>query len=635
MKNVILIFYLAQADILEQINKNVIQPVSKAIFGAPTLNNSTIIIRGDEVWNEKFIRRFTPPVVTIDFASINLLNIDSSQVNSITVQNVLPFINSTHVLDSILFKNISSINDKNLISSLKSAKTVKIVKSNIEFLRPDLIDQLIKLEEETPFNLILMDSWWTCDCTKKELLRRKIKGLKAYCVAPKNLVGRDFNNLKYDDLKCKKTPSIWATDIKDTEYHPTNLSCAATGYPLPRIVWESPSGRRLDRSFLEEAKSNDTLKIYSETFSLTETLIKPKVFSNSQDYFMMQSMLHVSSVDKKSAGKYKCYVYNHADVLSSDQLESNEFNRTINLDQSKSKTITLTYEPDPATNIAFFIMVGSSFCIAFVINLVNICRYYCDWTSRIKEIRFDPNRYEIPESVRTSMASVYYDKYDFTCQQAFLDALLKSGHAVKRTYENATQGIEINVSYKELTEKLRENLGNPSDWRPNLGFPTSLSRSMQGLRNRLGSFEIPSIQIPSSINVSFPSDWNIQPNWNLKVRISKFSRKWIYGCSESTEVDEYKIHNENGRVVITPMPEKKTDAPSNVPIRNRTSSSTVQLRDRTASSSNSSSAEDGFSSEGYRQQLSNLIDDQDFYVTIIATPTANQFQENCLYESNV
>ena len=48
---------------------------------------------------------------------------------------------------------------------------------------------------------------------------------------------------------------------------------------------------------------------------------------------------------------------------------------------------------------------------------MNICRYYCDWTSRIKEIRFDPNRYEIPESVRTSMASVYYDKYDFTCQQ--------------------------------------------------------------------------------------------------------------------------------------------------------------------------------------------------------------------------
>ena len=86
-------------------------------------------------------------------------------------------------------------------------------------------------------------------------------------------------------------------------------------------------------------------------------------------------MLHVSSVDKKSAGKYKCYVYNHADVLSSDELESIQFNRTINLDHSKSKTITLTYEPDPATNIAFFIMVGSSFCIAFVINLVSKARF--------------------------------------------------------------------------------------------------------------------------------------------------------------------------------------------------------------------------------------------------------------------
>ena len=71
---------------------------------------------------------------------------------------------------------------------------------------------------------------------------------------------------------------------------------------------------------------------------------------------------------------------------------------------------------------------------------------------------------------------------------------------------------------------------------------TSLSRSMQGLRNRLGSFEIPTIQIPSSINVSFPSEWNIQPNWNLKVRISKFSRKWIYGCRTVLELLNFFAH---------------------------------------------------------------------------------------------
>jgi hypothetical protein len=68
---------------------------------------------------------------------------------------------------------------------------------------------------------------------------------------------------------------------------------------------------------------------------------------------------------------------------------------------------------------------------------------------------------------------------------------------------------------------------------PNLGMPKSL-------------------HIPRSINISFPS--NLSPDWNLKVRISKFSRKWFYGCSETpTNIDEYQVSNENGRVVITPL----------------------------------------------------------------------------------
>jgi len=333
-------------------------------------------------------------------------------------------------------------------------------------------------------------------------------------------------------------------------------------------------------------------------------------------------------VDKRSAGVYECFIFNN-------KKDENEFNFT---EHSPGYQVKLTYLPDPATNIAFFIMVGSSFSIAFIINLVNICRYHCDWRERIKTVRLDPNRYEMPESVRTSMASVYYDKYDINCQQAFLDALLKSGHAVKRTYENATQGIEINVSYKELTEKLRENLGNPSDWRPSLGIPKPLSRSMAGLRNRLGSFELPTIPInlPTSMNVSFPSDWNIHyPNWNLKVRISKFSKKWIYGCSENdTSVDEYKIHNENGRVVITPVQEKNHESNT---MRNRLALESSEIRERTTSSASVSSS--NFSSESYRQ-LSTLIDatgddpEEDFIVTIYATPN-KPFDTSCLYESNV
>lgn len=90
-----------------------------------------------------------------------------------------------------------------------------------------------------------------------------------------------------------------------------------------------------------------------------------------------------------------------------------------------------------------------------------------------------------------------------------------------------------------------------------------LTGSLRGLRDRLGSFEMPgmpnmpkSVHIPRPININFPS--NLTSDWNLKVRISKFSRKWFYGCNENpSNIDEYQIRNENGRVVITPIQEKK------------------------------------------------------------------------------
>ena len=82
------------------------------------------------------------------------------------------------------------------------------------------------------------------------------------------------------------------------------------------------------------------------------------------------SKLRVSSVDKRSAGLYKCYVYNYADHFPIESLVDNTFNDSIDFERASVREIKLTYSPDPATNIAFFIMVGSSFCIAFIINLV-------------------------------------------------------------------------------------------------------------------------------------------------------------------------------------------------------------------------------------------------------------------------
>ena len=142
---------------------------------------------------------------------------------------------------------------------------------------------------------------------------------------------------------------------------------------------------------------------------------------------------------------------------------------------------------------------------------MNVCRYHCDWRERIKTVRLNPNRYEMPESVRTSMASVYYDKYDINCQQVISKYFWPIFNFILGLFGRFTEigscgetnirkcytgfglnfytmnkvfykGIEINVSYKELTEKLRENLGNPSDWRPSLGIPVSTEQKIAILK---------------------------------------------------------------------------------------------------------------------------------------------------------
>ena len=74
--------------------------------------------------------------------------------------------------------------------------------------------------------------------------------------------------------------------------------------------------------------------------------------------------------------------------------------------------------------------------------------------------------------------------------------------------------------------------------------------------------------------------------------VQEINRIKLGNYSENdTSVDEYKIHNENGRVVITPVQEKKDE---NTSIRNRgalalASTSSSEIRDRTLSSASTSS----------------------------------------------
>jgi len=620
----------ANGNILEGINENIIRPVQQAIFGEVNDSNSTIFIGNSSLRNlNRQVGSYSDKNnIEIDsFTNIEKIVV-REQIGLLAITNNLPFIEieDGFVVEEALFYNISDVDENNLLAILERIEKVQIKRSNLQGFSDEFIDKLLQIS----FKLKIRNSWWSCDCTKRRLLSVKssLTGLDVKCLVPNNLEDESFFDLDEEDLKCSgtKNPRSIERDVSAIEYERASLRCAASGYPLPKIYWKTPGGKMIDQEFLINAKNNETLKEYAEIFEINEQ-VTDRIIPNQSH---LLSTLVVRDVNKRTAGEYRCQVGNIVDLLGSYDNDDDDSQRRINssvffdfneLTKAKSTKVRLSYLPNEKANVAFFTLVLTCFCAAFVINLVNICRYHCDWKKRIKNLRRDPNRYEIPESIRTSMASVYYDKYDFNCQQAFLDALLKSSHSIKKTFENTTQGFEINVSYREFSDKLRENFGSNIEWRPSIP-----SVRLPNLPNFYGSLSSLRERIPNlpkglrpSMNLS-NLRWETG-DWNMKVRISKFSRKWFYGCSENpSDVDEFQIRNENGRMVITPIPEKKSE---NL-IENRPSS--LSIDDSTDSSMPNNLASSSFS--GMDEV------DADYLLTFIATPKEKSIGDH-LYESNV
>ncbi|CAG5078648.1 Oidioi.mRNA.OKI2018_I69.PAR.g9043.t1.cds [Oikopleura dioica] len=623
------IFYLlicpTEGNILEGINENIIRPVQKAIFGEISDSNSTIFIENGSIRNSNrqigsYSNRNNLKIDTYENLEIVVVR---DNIGFIEITNNLPKIevDEDYTVDEALFYNITDVDEDILLEILQKIEHVQIKRSNLSGFSDSFINKLLKF---SIFNLKIRNSWWSCDCTKKRLLslRDVLTGLDVKCLVPNNLEDESFYDLEEDDLKCKgtNTPRPINRDVSSIEYERAELRCAASGYPLPKIYWKTPGGKMIDQEFLINASKNESLKEYTEVFEVKEQVTDRIIPNHSH----LLSTLIVRDVNKRTAGEYRCQVGNIIDLLDN---EDENINSSVpfsfkDLNKAKSTKVRLSYLPNEKANVAFFTLVLTCFIAAFVINLVNICRYHCDWKKRIKNLRQDPNRYEIPESIRTSMASVYYEKYDFTCQQAFLDALLKSSHSIKKTFENTTQGFEINVSYREFSDKLRENFGGNIEWRPSIP-----SVRLPNLPNFYGSLSSLRERIPNlpkglrpSMNLS-NLRWETG-DWNMKVRISKFSRKWFYGSSENpSNIDEFQIRNENGRMVITPIPEKKST-------ENRLNRENSLSIDDSAFEA-SSSLTHGSSSPAGMDEV-----DADYLLTFIATPKEKSVGDH-LYESNV
>ena len=290
----------AKVDLLDKININVIQPVSKVIFGTENnaVTNSSITLKDGHVWNSHYqLFNYTRPRLTLtQIEPIEELTILDGTLTHLEVHHSLPAIsNETSVmLETLMFTNLTgSINETHLLSSLNYAQTVKILHSQIENFSNHFIDQLIHISSTRPeLRLIVLESWWSCDCQKRALLEKgPLAALEVVCRLPGAVRGVDFWDLSSSQLHCEPISSVRSGNVEAVEYHPSSLSCSATGYPLPKVSWRSPGGQRLDRAKLVTLSTE-----YRETFSIDERIIQ----RNNGRKYAFESRLSVNSVDKRS-----------------------------------------------------------------------------------------------------------------------------------------------------------------------------------------------------------------------------------------------------------------------------------------------------------------------------------------------
>ena len=65
------------------------------------------------------------------------------------------------------------------------------------------------------YSLVLDNSWWSCDCSKKNILSLNLTGLSVTCRVPFKLKGRDFASLAHSDLTCSYPKDPRAGPVQD------------------------------------------------------------------------------------------------------------------------------------------------------------------------------------------------------------------------------------------------------------------------------------------------------------------------------------------------------------------------------------------------------------------------------------
>uniref|UniRef100_F6PKF2 Uncharacterized protein n=2 Tax=Ciona intestinalis TaxID=7719 RepID=F6PKF2_CIOIN len=156
--------------------------------------------------------------------------------------------------------------------------------------------------------------------------------------------------------------------------------------------------------------------------------------------------------------------------------------------------------------------------VAIVLNSVNMCMYICEHMEIKRQYRKMLQAQEeeekqnppirsrsknLDESLASLNANKHYGRYDFTCQQMFLDTVVKGAHSVKKTLYDARHS-EFSVNMWEYAANLRERL--------HIEMPSSV---------QLPSISMPTISMPT---ISMPSIPTMQ---DININIEKLSSSMV------------------------------------------------------------------------------------------------------------
>ncbi|XP_076808449.1 uncharacterized protein LOC143451629 [Clavelina lepadiformis] len=380
-------------------------------------------------------------------------------------------------LISLANNSLVQISEHSLLK-LNYLTTLVVTNNYLQHIPVNLLQKLSSNGAIDHNKIVLHSNPWSCDCFQKEVhqwLQEADRNVPVKCYFPESLRGQYLENLSVTQLECSE---VWLHEPYNTtanEYNDGYVSCYTSGTPKPLVMWFTPSGEEISLGAL---LNDDALRIRYSLSAYGEVLT-------------------VRDVRLDKTGLYRCVANNTISTA----------NQTTAMGVILSNTSTIIY----------VVIACVSFMVAIVLNSVNMCMYMYEHYKARRQLKKKLHQQEeeekenppirsrsktLDESMASLNANRHYGRYDFTCQQLFLDSVVKGAYTVKKTLYDARHS-EFSLNMWEYAANLRDRL--------HIEMP-SMPSGVQLPSISMPSISIPSISMPTISMPSIPTMQDINTN---------------------------------------------------------------------------------------------------------------------------